>query len=339
LNPSIQYDVSLRKLNTFDVEARASRFIRIESVAELVALHQSPEWSAGPRLVLGGGSNLLLTRNFEGLVVQIALRGKSKVAEDGSAWYVRAAAGENWDDFVDYTIEAGWGGLENLTRIPGTVGGAPIQNIGAYGVELVDRFWELEAFDTALGSLVTLDARECGFSYRDSVFKRAPGRHIVTSVSFRLAKNWHPVTDYGEVRKTLSKRGIAAPNPREVAEVVAEIRAGKLPDPDEIGSAGSFFKNPVITGPQHAILITRFPMLVSYLQRDGSYKVAAAWLIDQCGWKGRSIGQASVHPHQSLVLVNQGGATGADILALAHAIIESVRARFGIELEIEPVVV
>jgi UDP-N-acetylmuramate dehydrogenase len=335
----MQYDVSLRELNTFDVEAHARRFVRIETVLDLISLYESPEWAAGPRLVLGGGSNLLLTRDFEGLVVQIALQGKCLVDEDDEAWYVRAAAGEDWDGFVRFTIASGWAGLENLSRIPGTVGGAPIQNIGAYGVELVDRFRDLEAFDTESGQLTRMDTDACGFGYRDSAFKRNPGRFIVTSVCFRLPKLWRPVIDYGEVRQMLSQRGIAAPDPGQVAAVIGEIRAVKLPDPRDTGNAGSFFKNPVISGPYHADLMSRFPMLVSYLQRDGRYKVAAAWLIEQCGWKGRSIGRAGVHQQQSLVLVNQGGATGDDVMTLARAIIDSVRTRFGIDLEVEPVIV
>jgi UDP-N-acetylmuramate dehydrogenase len=335
----MQYDVSLRDLNTFELEARAKRFVRVESLEDLVSLYHGPEWSAGPRLVLGGGSNLLLTRDFDGLVVHMGLKGKSLVGEDAQSWLVRAAAGEDWDGFVRYTLDSGWPGLENLTRIPGTVGGAPIQNIGAYGVELVDRFHSLEAFDTTAGHLVTMDARACGFGYRDSVFKREAGRFIVTSVCFRLPKTWRAVIDYGEVRQKLGQQGVSVPTAQEVAEVVASIRAAKLPYPEEIGNAGSFFKNPVISGPQHAALISHNPMMVSYLQRDGRYKVAAAWLIEQCGWKGRSVGRAGVHQHQALVLVNQGGATGEDVLTLARAIMDSVRARFGIELEVEPVIV
>jgi UDP-N-acetylmuramate dehydrogenase len=335
----MQYDVSLRGLNTFDVDAHARRFVRIESLAELYSLYASAEWSAGPRLILGGGSNLLFTGDFEGLVVHIGLAGRALVDEDAEAWYVRAGAGEDWDGFVNYTLEAGWAGLENLARIPGTVGGAPIQNIGAYGVELVDRFQDLEAFDTERGELITMDSAACGFGYRDSVFKRTPGRYVVTSVRFRLPKAWRAVIDYGEVRQRLLGQGITNPDARAIAGVVAAIRGEKLPDPKDMGNAGSFFKNPVISGPAHADLISRFPMLVSYLQRNGSYKVAAAWLIEQCGWKGRSIGRAGVYQNQALVLVNQGGASGHDVMTLAQAIIDSVRTRFGIELDVEPVIV
>lgn len=335
----MQYDVSLRGLNTFEVEAHAKYFARVESLVDLFALYERPEWAAGQRLVLGGGSNLLFTRDFEGLVVQIGLLGKALVREDDDAWYVRAAAGEDWDAFVRFTLDSGWGGLENLIAIPGTVGGAPIQNIGAYGVELNDRFWELDAFDTSAGKMIKMNAADCGFGYRDSAFKNDPGRFIVTAVGFRLPKRWRPVIDYGEIRARLAGEAIDAPTAQQIAQVTASIRMAKLPDPKQLGNAGSFFKNPVISASEHAALIGRYPMTVSYLQRDGSYKVAAAWLIEQCGWKGRSIGRAGVHEHQSLVLVNQGGATGEDVLTLARAIMDSVRSRFGIALHVEPVIV
>jgi len=336
----VEYDVALREMTTFGVDARAAKYVRISSIAELRALVQSPHWTDGPRLILGGGSNILLTRDFEGMVVKIALSGRRLASQDEFAWYPRAAAGEDWDAVVRWTLESGWPGLENLTRIPGSVGGAPIQNIGAYGVELKDRFAEVEVFDPETGELAILDEKLCRFAYRDSIFKGAyRDRMIVTSVTFRLPKRWRPALDYAELRSALATRRIRVPTPMDIADTVASLRASKLPDPAEIGNAGSFFKNPVVSAAQHSDLQTRFPTLVSYLQRDGSYKLAAAWLVEQCGWKGRSIGRAGVHDRQSLVLVNRGGASGDDVLTLARAIVESVRARFRVELEPEPVIV
>lgn len=334
----LQYGVSLRPFNTFRLEARASRFVRLESVAQLHELRASEHWSQGPRLILGGGSNLLLTRDVDALVIHIAIAGRVLEGEDATAWYVSAAAGENWDEFVEWTLEQGYHGLENLVRIPGTVGAAPVQNIGAYGVELTDRVHEVELFDAASGTLRALLRDDCGFGYRDSIFKHELHGSIVTRVTFRLAKRWRPMLEYGELRAALGKPD-AEVRVRDVAAAVARIRAAKLPDPKEIGNAGSIFKNPVVLAGRYQELLAQWPTLVSYLQRDGRYKLSAAWLIEQCGWKGRAMGRAAVHERQPLVLVNQGGATGGEVLALARAVAESVRARFAIELEPELVVI
>lgn len=334
----IQHHVSLRQLNTFGVEANAARFVRVASVEDLLSLVASPVWNEGPRLILGGGSNILLTRDFDGLVVQIALKGRELAMQDDSAWYPRAAAGENWDECVSWTLDQGWPGLENLTLIPGTVGAAPIQNIGAYGLELKQRFHELAAIDLASGQVVRMSERDCRFGYRDSIFKNElRDRVIITSVTFRIPKVWRAVIDYGEVRTNLA--GIVQPSARDIANVVRSVRRAKLPDPVVLGNAGSFFKNPVVSAQRHAELKERYPLLVGYLQPDGSSKLAAGWLIEQCGWKGRSMGRVGVHDRQALVLVNHGGASGTDVLALARAIQESVRQRFGVDLEPEPVIV
>lgn len=336
--PVIQKDAPLGPLNTFGVEVRAERLARIASAHELEALYRSPEWSGGPRLVLGGGSNLLFTHDYPGLVLHMAIGGLEAVGEDDRNVFVRAGAGVPWQTLVDTTLSRGWPGLENLTRIPGTVGAAPIQNIGAYGIELSERFAELTAFDTLRGTVDTLDAAACAFGYRDSRFKREPGRYIILSVTVALPKAWEPSVHYGEIRSTLARAGVDKPSPADIERAVSAIRASKLPDPAVQGNAGSFFKNPVVPASVHARLAAEHPMLTSFLQSDGRYKLSAAWLIDQCGWKGRAMGAAAVHERQPLVLINRGGATGMDVLALAEAVAQSVERRFGVALETEPLI-
>jgi UDP-N-acetylmuramate dehydrogenase len=270
--------------------------------------------------------------------LHIALEGKAVVGEDERYRYVRAAAGENWHAFVQWTLAQGIGGLENLSLIPGTVGAAPIQNIGAYGLETKDVFHSLTAFDPSTGATREMNAAECRFAYRDSVFKRDEGRHlIILDVTFALPKPWRPNLRYAELAQALAEQGVAEPSARQVADTVIAIRRRKLPDPAVIGNAGSFFKNPVVGGAQCAALLERFPTLVHHAQPDGGEKLAAGWLIDQCGWKGRSLGAAGVYPKQALVLVNNGGATGAEVVALAKAIQADVQERYGVLLEPEPV--
>jgi UDP-N-acetylmuramate dehydrogenase len=264
-------------------------------------------------------------------------RGITLLGEEDGLRLVQAQAGENWHHFVQWTLEQGWGGLENLSLIPGTVGAAPIQNIGAYGSELSQHFHSLHYFDFEDGEVHALSREECEFGYRDSVFKqRLRGRAVILDVTFALPCNWKPQLGYAELAKELS--GIPHPTASEISAAVVAIRSRKLPDPAVIGNAGSFFKNPVVTASVHADLHQRYPELVSYTQTDGSYKLAAAWLIDQCGWKGKALGAAGVHDKQALVLINRGGATGAEILALAERIQSDVALRFGVSLESEPVV-
>ena len=342
---TIERDVSLATLNTFGIAARARYLARIESVVDLRALLDRPEWREGPRLILGGGSNILFTRDFEGLVVHIALRGREDdLGEDGDHVLVAAAAGENWDAFVRHTLRQGRPGLENLALIPGSVGAAPVQNIGAYGVELAERFAYLDAFDLASGNVVRMNADECGFAYRDSVFKRElRERVVITRVAFRLPKCWEARVEYGDVAAMLAKRAIEHPTAIEVADIVTAIRRAKLPDPATLGNAGSFFKNPIVTLDVFDAIRACDAEAVGYPQADGRIKLAAAWLIERCGWRGRSLpdsnGRAAVHDRQALVLVNRGGATGAEVLALASAIADNVGERFGVRLEPEPVVV
>jgi UDP-N-acetylmuramate dehydrogenase len=334
--PSLQFP--LQSLNTFGIAATAQAYLRVTKTEQLLGVFADAAWAALPRLVLGGGSNLLLTGDFAGLVLHIALQGREMVGEDQNHRYVRAAAGENWHEFVQWTLAQGIGGLENLSLIPGTVGAAPIQNIGAYGLETSEVFHRLTAFDPVTGVTREMGAAECRFAYRDSVFKQDSGRHlIILDVTFALPKRWQPNLRYAELAQALAEQGLAAPSAQQVADAVIAIRRRKLPDPALIGNAGSFFKNPVVSGAQCTTLLERFPTLVHHAQPDGTEKLAAGWLIDQCGWKGRNLGAAGVYPKQALVLVNNGGATGAEVVALAKAIQADVQARYGVLLEPEPV--
>jgi UDP-N-acetylmuramate dehydrogenase len=332
-------DVALDRLNTFGLPARAAWFATVTESESLAAWVRTPGWRTLRRFVLGGGSNLILTDDFDGLVLHVRIPGRKRVAEDADAWMVRAGAGENWHDFVLWTLDQGWPGLENLALIPGTVGAAPIQNIGAYGLELAERFQRLEAVDLATGAKVAFERAACRFDYRDSAFKHeAAERYLITAVTFRLPKRWRPVTRYADVARELDARGIARPTAREIADAVIAIRSRKLPDPAQLGNAGSFFKNPRVDAVTFAGLVARYPDLPHYPQPDGAVKLAAGWLIERCGWKGRALGPAGVYENQALVLVNRGGARGADVLRLARAIQESVRTGFGVELEPEPVI-
>jgi UDP-N-acetylmuramate dehydrogenase len=334
----IATDFSLEALNTFRIAARARRYLAVTDARQLGAVLADPALSALPRLVLGGGSNLLFTRDFDGLVLHMALSGIDIVGQQDGCTLVRARAGENWHGFVQWTLAQGLGGLENLSLIPGTVGAAPIQNIGAYGAEIKDVFHSLTVFDMASGDTRTMTGAECRFGYRDSVFKHADGAQLVVlDVTFALPKAWQPNLRYAELANELRAAGIDQPNARQVGDAVIAIRRRKLPDPAEIGNAGSFFKNPVVPFDQCARLLAAFPNMVHHAQTDGTEKLAAGWLIDQCGWKGRSMGAAGVYPKQALVLVNNGGATGADVVALAQAIQADVAGRYGVRLEPEPV--
>jgi len=338
--PDLSADVSLQAFNTFRIDARARRYLHVTAPAQLAQLAADPALAALPRLVLGGGSNLLLTRDVDALVLHMGLLGKAVVGETADAILVRASAGENWHGFVQWTLAQGLGGMENLSLIPGTVGASPIQNIGAYGAEVKDLFHALTVFDFRTGGTRTMTAADCRFGYRDSVFKHAEGKDLVVlDVTFALPRAWTPNLRYAELAQALAAAGIAAPTPQQVGDTVVAIRRRKLPDPLEIGNAGSFFKNPVVSGDQCAQLLQAWPNLVHHRQPDGSEKLAAGWLIDQCGWKGRTLGRAGVYPKQALVLVNNGGATGAEVMALARAIQADVRARFGVELEPEPVTI
>ena len=336
----IESGVSLKPFNTFHLPAVARTLVRIECSADVTRVVDHPKLGPAPKFVLGGGSNIILTRDMPQVVLKIEVPGMRLVEERADAWVVEAGAGVGWHEFVAYTLANGWPGLENLALIPGTVGAAPVQNIGAYGVELKDRFDSLDAVDLVTGRSVTLHAGVCAFGYRDSVFKHLlAGRSVITRVRFRLPKPWQPVLGYLELERRMLETGITAPSAQQVFDWVCAIRRAKLPDPALIGNAGSFFKNPVVTIEQCRDIIGRDPEVVHYPMPDGSVKLAAGWMIDACGWKGKSVGQAGVYEKQALVLVNRGHAIGSEVMTLARAIQESVYGRFGIRLEHEPVVV
>jgi UDP-N-acetylmuramate dehydrogenase len=332
----LQADYSLLRHNTFGFDARARYAMRIDSADAACALHADERIAGMPQLVLGGGSNIVLTRDFDGVALIVGIAGKNVIGEDDDAWLVEAGAGENWHDFVTWTLAHGMPGLENLALIPGTVGAAPIQNIGAYGLEMGERFERLHAVELTTGARVTFDRAACAFGYRDSFFKReGRGRFMITSVVFRLPKKWTPRADYADVARALESA--ETPDAQAIFDAVVAVRRAKLPDWTKLGNAGSFFKNPVIDAAAFGTLKHREPEVVFYAQPDGGVKLAAGWLIDRCGWKGRGIGGAAVHDRQALVLVNRGGATGAEVIELAEAIKRDVRERFGVELEMEPV--
>lgn len=336
----IESGVSLKPYNSFGLPAVAHTLVRIASDADVRRVVDHPELGRAPKFVLGGGSNIVLTRDMPQVVLKVEVTGRALVRETDSAWIVEAGAGENWHEFVAWTLDQGWPGLENMALIPGTVGASPVQNIGAYGIELKDRFESLDAVDLVTGRSVTLASGICAFGYRDSVFKHSlAGRSVITRVRFRLPKPWQPVLGYLELERKMAETGIAAPSPRQVFDWVCAIRRAKLPDPALVGNAGSFFKNPVVTPEQCRDIIGRDPEIVHYPMPDGSVKLAAGWMIDACGWKGKSIGRAGVYEKQALVIVNRGGAIGSEVVTLARAIQESVYGRFGIRLEPEPVVV
>ena len=336
----VEEGVNLRALNSFGLPAVARRLVRIRAEADVRRVLDDPAIGRLPRLVLGGGSNLVFTRDPAGVVRTVEVAGMRLRQAHDDAWIVEAGAGESWHALVEWTLAQGWPGLENLALIPGTVGAAPVQNIGAYGVELTDRFESLDAVDLVTGRTVTLDRAACRFGYRDSVFKRAlAGKSLITRVRLRLPRPWVPVLGYQDLERRVAETGITVPDARTIFDWVCAIRRDKLPDPAQVGNAGSFFKNPVVTAEQCRDIIGRDPHVVHYLLPDGSFKLAAGWLIDACGWKGKSIGHAGVHDRQALVLVNRGEASGAEVLTLARAIQESVYGRFGIRLEPEPAVV
>jgi UDP-N-acetylmuramate dehydrogenase len=336
----IEEGVSLQTYNSFGLPAVARLLVRIEREADIRKVVDHPDFGRAPKFILGGGSNIVLLRDVSALVLKVEITGRRLVEERDDAWIVEAGAGENWHGVVDWTLSQGWPGLENLALIPGSVGAAPVQNIGAYGMDLADRFDSLDAVDLVTGRNVTLNAAQCRFGYRDSIFKQAlAGKSVITRVRFRLPRPWQPVLGYLDIQRRMAETATPHPSARQVYDWVCAIRRAKLPDPAVMGNAGSFFKNPVVTAEQCRDIIGRDPHLVHYAMPDGSFKLAAGWLIDACGWKGKQVGGVGVHDKQALVLVNRGGARGAEVLTLARAIQESVYGRFGIRLEPEPVVV
>ncbi|HSI52282.1 MAG TPA: UDP-N-acetylmuramate dehydrogenase [Ideonella sp.] len=336
----IEAGVSLKTYNTFGLPAVAGRLVRITADADVRRLLELPGLGGAPKFVLGGGSNVILTRDMPELVLKVEVKGIRVASETADAFIVEAGGGESWHDLVAWTLDHGFPGLENMALIPGTVGAAPVQNIGAYGLELQDRFDSLDAVDLVTGRSVRLDASQCKFGYRDSIFKQAlAGKSLITRVRFRLPRRWQPVLGYLDLERKMAETGNHAPDARTIFDWVCAIRRAKLPDPAVIGNVGSFFKNPLVTAEQCRDIIARDPHVVHYPMDGGGFKLAAGWLIDACGWKGKTVGHAGVYEKQALVLVNRGGAIGSEVQTLARAIQESVYGRFGIRLEIEPVVV
>jgi UDP-N-acetylmuramate dehydrogenase len=339
-SPQVEKDVNLKPLNTFGLPCTAESLVRIHSDSDVRRLLDDPSLGAGPKWVLGGGSNVVLTQNIKACVLKVEVKGMRCVATRDDAWIIEIGAGESWHAAVQWCLAQGFPGLENMALIPGTVGAAPVQNIGAYGLELKDRFDSLDAVDLITGRSFTLNGEQCDFGYRYSVFKGPlAGKCVITRVRLKLPRPWQPVLGYHDLARKAQESGPVAVTADQIFEWVCDIRRSKLPDPSEIGNAGSFFKNPVVTEEQCKDIIGRDPEIVHYPMADGSFKLAAGWLIDACGWKGKSIGQAGVYDKQALVLVNRGGANGQEVVTLAKAIQESVYGRFGIRLEPEPVVI
>jgi len=335
---NIQSYVSLKPYNTFGIDVKARYWIEIDSEEDLKTLLQLPDFQNLPKLILGGGSNLLFTQDFNGLAIKMAIQGIRLVREDDQHVYVQAGAGVNWHQFVLHCVQRGYAGAENLSLIPGTVGAAPMQNIGAYGVEIEKIFDQLEAVHIPTGEIQTFLYADCQFGYRESVFKHnAKGQYIITSVTFRLDKSPVFHTSYGAIQETLQEMGVPEDqlSIKAISDAVIRIRRSKLPDPAEIGNAGSFFKNPEISKEQFDRLKADYPALPGYPIGDTAVKVPAGWLIEQSGWKGKRVGNAGVHAKQALVLVNHGGATGEEILQLARKVQQSVEDKFGIGLNPE----
>jgi UDP-N-acetylmuramate dehydrogenase len=332
----IKENYTLTHLNSFHLKVDAKFFVEVASLLDLAEIREFIMEAKIPYMVLGGGSNILFTCDYEGLLIKNSLKGIEVINEDRNMVEVKVQAGEDWDGFVAYCIDKNWGGLENLSLIPGNVGTCPIQNIGAYGVEMKDHFLELEAMEWESGEIRKFKLEECEFGYRNSIFKnQLKGKYVITSVTFRLDKKHQFNTEYGDIKKELEVLGSEEISIKKVREAVCNIRRRKLPDPDEIGNSGSFFKNPIIPLSQHKMLKIRFPNIVSYPVNKDSVKLAAGWLIDQCGWKGFRKGDAGVHVNQALVLVNYANASGEDILNLSWEIQESVFEKFGVQIEPE----
>lgn len=332
---TVQDNISLKPYNTFGIDVLAEKFVSIASVEELIDILQ--KYKGENKLFLGGGSNMLLTKPIEGLVIHLNLKGKTIVFEDDNNVHVKGNAGENWHEFVLWCIKRGFGGIENLSLIPGNLGTAPIQNIGAYGVELKDVMVSCEALDLRDSSIKTLTNEECEFGYRESIFKqKEKGNFIVLSVTVKLTKSNHSFhTSYGAIKEELENMGISKPSIEDISNAVIKIRQSKLPDPKEIGNSGSFFKNPIIPTEQYLQLKKNFPDIPHYPVSETEVKVPAGWLIEKVGFKGKTLGNYGVHKKQALVLVNYGEAKGNDILELAHLIQKTILRIFNIKIEFE----
>ncbi|MBP1539940.1 MAG: UDP-N-acetylmuramate dehydrogenase [Prevotella sp.] len=325
---------NLKSRNTFGISATCDRFVEFSSTDELISLLPLIR-TADPLLIVGAGSNLLLTGDFHGTVVHSAIMGR-EAQEDGNDMLLRCGSGETFDDIIAYSLEKGWHGAENLSLIPGEVGASAVQNIGAYGVEAKDIIECVEAVEIETGKTLTISNAECQYAYRQSRFKQEwKGRFIITHVTYRLSRSFVPQLGYGNIRSVLLRQGIDNPTPQQLRQIIIDIRREKLPDPAVEGNAGSFFMNPIIDNNTFARLIERYPDMPHYPVDGAGTKIPAAWLIDQCGWKGRTVGHAGVHSRQPLVLVNRGGATGEEIVNLCNLIRHDVEQKFGITISPE----
>lgn len=334
---TIQSNHSLISYNTFGIESLAKYFTQFESIEDLTEIRETNQFKTEEKLILGGGSNVLFTKNQNAFVLLNSIKGIDVVSEDENSYLIAVGGGENWHDFVLFCIENNYAGIENMSLIPGSVGASPMQNIGAYGTEIKDVFERLEAFHIATGEIHTFDENACNFGYRESVFKnKHKGEYIITKVVYRLQKKASINSSYGAINQQLELNNISNPTIKDVSNAVITIRQSKLPDPKEIGNSGSFFKNPIVSNVIIEKVKKEYPNLSTYPVNETSSKVAAGWLIDQAGWKGRTIdNKYGVHKNQALVLVNYGGASGSEIYNLSTEIIDSVKEKYGIELERE----
>ena len=329
------FDFDLSKHNTFGIKAACRRFVEFNSEDELYSVIDSLSEQDYPLLLLGGGSNLLLTRDYPSTVLHSAIKGH-EVNFKGDEVYLRAGSGETFDDIVELCVNNGWYGAENLSLIPGEVGASAVQNIGAYGAEIKDILYSVEAVEIASGRKVTFGNADCGYAYRYSKFKDVwKNKYIITYVTYRLSKTFRPETEYGNVKGYLASKGIAEPDARQLRNAIIEIRRSKLPDPEVTGNAGSFFVNPIVDTNKFNAMIEKYPDMPHYILDDSHVKIPAGWLIDRLGWKGRSIGNAGVHEKQALVLVNRGGASGSEILNLCNTICHDVKETFDIDIKPE----
>lgn len=329
----VKENVDLKSYNTLNISVRARYFASIESESQLKEILRHPKTEGLKIMVLGGGSNVLFADDFDGLILHIEIKGREAVKENDEYVWLKIGAGENWHQTVRYCVEKGWGGIENLSLIPGTVGAAPIQNIGAYGVELEEVFEWLEAVDIEGRETRRYKKGDCNFGYRDSIFKEElKGVVIVTNVVLKLSKNPELNTSYGAIQSELEKRNIGEPTIRDISDIVIDIRNSKLPNPDLLGNAGSFFKNPIVENDVYERIKMEYPEVPGYEMGDQKTKVPAGWLIEEAGWKGKVVGNTGTYKQQALVIVNHGGATGGEILNLANQIKESVEEQFGIAL-------
>ena len=329
-------DYSLLRHNTFGIDVRCRQYLEYASVEEACAVGRLLSGGKQPYLIIGGGSNLLLTRDFPGTVVRSAVKGVQLLERQAGHVMVSVGSGENWDGFVQTCVDSGWHGAENLSLIPGDVGASAVQNIGAYGTEVCELIDRVEAVRIADGEVVVLPAGECRYGYRQSRFKQEwKDAYLITHVVFRLPTVYAPRLEYGNIRAELERRGITVPTPMQLRQVVIDIRREKLPDPEVEGNAGSFFMNPVVSREKFEKLLAQYPDMPHYHVDDEHEKIPAGWLIDRCGWKGRSLSRAGVHPKQALVLVNLGGATGQEIVDLCNTIRQDVLQKFGVEIKPE----